>query len=461
MRVFSLGKKAGMFRVKRVTDNSVVLGISLALLVIMVAAIGATVWLVAEIHKEQRAIQQIVVGGAAKDIERLGTLPGELRWQFVFTVLILLVLIVAGGALAFVVRAYLKNLTSLREIKILAGDILASMDQGVLTTDQEGEITSVNARAQKLLGVDFDCVGRRLDEICQNGQPLAGLSRDVLKSGKVQYDRDFSVTRNGHPVQLRAECHLLRGADDEVVGTVVHIRDVTERLHIEERMRRMERLMGLGTLAAGLHHEIKNPLTALSLHVQLLEERLEGHTNDDTSENLGVLKTEVTRIAGVLESFRDYASVERINRTDTDIVGLVRQTVELIRPQAQQKGLQIAVLAPEEGLVTMSADAIRLEQVLLNLVMNAFDAMQAGGTLSLAVIAQDEKITIEVSDTGHGIPDNVRARIFDPYFTTKSNGSGMGLAVCDKIIRQHGGQIDVEAGASGATFRISLPVDDH
>ncbi len=448
-----------MFRVNRAAENPAVLWITVGLLLVMVLATAATVWLVAEVRKEQRAIQQIVAGGVTEDIERLGTLPGEVRWQFLLTVLVLLVLIVAGSGLLFVARAYLQSLSSLREIKMLAGDILASMDQGVITTDRQGRITSVNPRGEDLLGVDFDCVGHPIEDICPHDPPLAQASRDVLRSKEAQFDRDFTVTRNGHVVQLRAECHVLRDTNDDLLGTVLHIRDVTERMLIEERMRRMERFMGLGTLAAGLHHEIKNPLSALSLHVQLLEERLGVKADDDTGEILGVLKTEVTRIAGVLESFRDYASIDTLNQAETDIPTLVRQTVELMRPQAEQQGVRIEVSVPATGLSPIRADATRLEQVLLNLVINALDEMRGGGTLSLAVAADQGKITIEVADTGRGVPDNVRARIFDPYFTTKSDGSGMGLAVCDKIIRQHGGQIDVDSGSSGATFRISLPVD--
>ncbi len=286
--------------------------------------------------------------------------------------------------------------------------------------------------------------------------------RKCCAAGKPLRDQDFTVTRNGHVVRLRADCHVLRDNRDDVMGTVLHIRDVTEAMLIEERMRRMERFMGLGTLAAGLHHEIKNPLSALSLHVQLLEERLEGQADDEVAENLNVLKTEVTRIAGVLESFRDYASFDKLNRVETDIVGLVRQTVELVRPQAQRQAVQIRTELPERGIPTLLADSSRLEQVVLNLVLNALDEMRDGGTLSLSVTQhENQQVVVAVGDTGHGIPENIRSRIFDPYFTTKSDGSGMGLAFCDKIIRQHGGQIDVHTGSSGTVFNISLPVDHN
>jgi two-component system nitrogen regulation sensor histidine kinase GlnL len=242
-----------------------------------------------------------------------------------------------------------------------------------------------------------------------------------------------------------------------VAGTVLNIRDVTESMLIEERMRRMERFMGLGSLAAGLHHEINNPLSALLLHVRLLEERLNGNADEEIAETLGIIKTEVTRIVGVLQSFRDYASIDKLSRAPTDVVSLVQQTMELVRPQANQQQVRMDI-EWNSSTPRISADASRLGQVLLNLVLNALDEMPHGGKLGLRVDCSNHDIHIDVEDTGRGIPDNVRARIFDPYFTTKNHGSGMGLAFCDKIVREHGGQIDVMTGRSGTVFRVVLPI---
>lgn len=449
-----------MFRVKGTAESRGVLWATIGLLVFLMAATGVTVWLVLEINKEQKAIDEIVAGGFADDIERLGTLPGEVRWQFRFTIIVLIVLVVAAVVLGFIVRAYLKSQTALREIKVQAWHILASTDQGVMTTDCERQITSVNPQALILLDVDLTCVGGPLENLCDEGPALDEVSRQVLESGEPRRDRRFTATSNGHPAQLRAECHVLRDTDHQVLGTVWHIRDVTKELLIEERMRRMERFMGLGTLSAGLHHEIKNPLSALSLHVQLLEERLEGTADDEVAENLGVIKTEVTRILRVLENFRDYASLDQLNAVETDIAELVKRTVDLMRPKAEQQNVRIELGLPSGGDSRTIADSARLEQVLLNLVLNSLAEMPSGGKLGLSVTCEDGMICITVSDTGRGIPANIKSQVFDPYFTTKSDGSGMGLAVCDKIIRQHGGQIDMETGRTGTVFRLSLPVDE-
>lgn len=448
-----------MFRAKRVAESPALFLTSIGLLVAIVAATGVTVWLAYEVRKEHLAITALLDTGDVEAAERLGTFPGELRWQFVFSLLVLGVLLASAVVLVFVLRAYLASQESLVKTKRLAWDILASMDQAVLTTDCDGRITSLNPRCYDLLGIEPDLVGQPLEQACPDGASVAELSRIVLRLAQPEFDHDFSVVRNGQTKRLRAECHVLYDVNDLVLGTVLHVRDVTERVLIEDRMRRMERFLGLGSLAAGLHHEIKNPLGALSLHVQLLEEGIAADASDDVAEHLGVLKTEVTRIGGVLESFRDYASSEVLSQSETDVLQLVQRTTDLIRPNAERQGVRVILRRCERTIPFIHADPARLEQVMLNLAMNALKAMRDGGELSFSVSGHEKGVMIEVVDTGHGIPDTVLPRIFDPYFTTKNEGSGMGLAICDKIVRQHGGQIHCETDPSGTIFRISLPVD--
>ncbi len=446
-----------MFRVSRESRDPRILRAALGLLIAIVAATGLNLWTLAEVRKEQAAFADILQGGVAQDIQALGTLPYEVEWQFFFTILVLLVLVVAAIVLVLIVRAYLNSQQSLHEVMLLAWDILASMDQGVITLDTEGLVTSVNPSGQHLLGMSADWYGRPLRDVCSSGERLARASREVLASGTAQDDVACTVMLNGHAAQLNAECHTLRGTDDAIRGTVLHVRDWTERIFMEERMRRMERFMGLGSLAAGLHHEIRNPLSALSLHVQLLEERLADQADEEVAQNLSVIKTEVDRIIGVLESFRDFASIDRLQLAKTDPTALLQQMLDLVRPRAQQQQVEIRFSPPSSPLPALEADRAKLEQVLLNLIVNALEAMPTGGLLTVSLAARDGRVVLDLADTGRGIPENIRSRIFDPYFTTKSQGSGMGLAYCDKIIRQHGGQIDVETSLAGTTIHVSLP----
>jgi signal transduction histidine kinase len=236
---------------------------------------------------------------------------------------------------------------------------------------------------------------------------------------------------------------------------------VTERILLEERMRRMERFIGLATLASGLHHEIKNPLTALSIHIQLLEESLANPKSGDVDELVGVLKTEVCRLNGVLESFRSFANLQHLTIQPTDALEVVEHALRLIRPQATEQRVTIALLHPEKELPTVPLDAEKFEQVLLNLVINALEAMPAGGHLTVAATVVDGELRVSVQDSGPGIPPEIRPNLFQPYFSTKDRGSGMGLALSEKLISQHGGRIDYRTGSDGTTFDIAIPLEQR
>jgi PAS domain S-box-containing protein len=317
-------------------------------------------------------------------------------------------------------------------------------------------VTSVNPRAGELLGLDFDAIGRPLAEVCVD-VGLEQLSCMTLRTRQPSPERDFAVSQTGSRQRLRAKCYLLKDATGACPGTLLIVRDVTERVLMEERLRRMERYMGLGTLAAGLHHEIKNPLGALSLHIQLLEEKLEDSADEGPVEHLSIVKTEAARISEVLETFRDFASVERLDQQATDLGPLIEQAQRLIAPQADRQNVRVQVGLQEGPAIRADVDAARTEQVVLNLLLNSLDEMSDGGDLTLRLMADKQNAYIEVEDTGPGIPEGVQSRVFDPYFTTKSRGSGMGLAISQKIMQQHAGDIDFESGPEGTVFRLTIP----
>jgi signal transduction histidine kinase len=224
-------------------------------------------------------------------------------------------------------------------------------------------------------------------------------------------------------------------------------------------MRRLERFIGLASLASGLHHEIKNPLTALSIHVQLLEESLnDPGRGAEVDEIVGVLRAEVCRLNGVLESFRTFADLPRLNVRPSDGLAVVEKAIRLIRPQAAEQGVTISLLHPRTEPPPVPLDAEKFEQVVLNLLINALEAMPGGGELTVRVRAEPGEFVVEVQDRGPGILPEVQPHLFEPYFSTKARGTGMGLALSEKFISQHGGSIDYTTGPGGTTFRVALPV---
>ncbi len=445
-----------MFQALRSDESRHQLWITIATLVSIATAMAVTFWIILEIQQEQAAIDEMLRIGAPNIAGRLQLISEKLRWQLPFTVLVLVVLIGAATTRVAITQAYAVSQQSLRDTKTLAWHTFASIDQGLITTNIEGVVTSANPEAHDLLGQESEFVGKPLQEVCVEGNPLAEITQRVLSSGEAEHDQDFALPRRGYLLRLRAHCNLLRNEGNQVSGVVLHVRNVTERYLIEQQLRRMERYIGLGSVVASLHHEINNPLSALALHLQLLEERLSVQDDAEVKDTMRVLKTEIGRITGVLNGFREYASVLTLNREATDLGRIVRKTIDLIRPQAERQRVRITtnIAADQECL---RADPALLEQVLLNLVLNALEAMRNGGELQIDVKYEAAEVILSVKDSGAGIPPDLQSRIFDPFFTTKEHGSGMGLAFCDKNVREHGGQINCETSDAGTLFQVTLP----
>ena len=433
-----------------------------SLLALSVAAFAVTVWVMVDFLREQEIVHQLIGQLPPEAASAAAELEGELRWQFRLSILVVLNLVATAFAVVLLARANRSTRVSLRNIKAQAADILSSMDLAVITTDVGGTVTSINRRGIELLALEGDCVGRPLSNLSE-AIWLEEFRQATQAGDDSSATRDFPYSINNSIRILRAFCQPLRNHEQEEIGNILQLRDVTERALMDERLLRMERYMGLGSLAAGLHHEIKNPLAALSLHVQLLEEELtSAATSNEVHEMLSVIRTEVARVGGVLENFRDFASLGRLNLTQVDLATLIDRQIRLIGPQAKQQQIAVTVELPDEPLPPLNSDRVRLEQVLLNLLINAMEAMPDGGKLTVRcseTAALDMvAVRIEVLDTGPGVPESIQDCILDPYFTTKSDGTGMGLALCDKIMRQHHGQLEFRSSNSGTVFELTLPV---
>lgn len=423
------------------------------LLLLSAAALAVTLWIMFDFLKEQEIVAGLIKQLPQDSINSAETLAGELRWQFRLAILVVLNLIVTGIAVQLLWKAYRSSEQSLMQIKALASDILTSVDQAVITTDLTGRITSLNRRGFEILGINEDLVGQPLQAISSK-LPIASFWE---KAHRVP-GRNLSEKLSPEPPEaFRANFHPLRNHQDAIIGSVIQLRDITEQSLTEDRLRRLERYTGLGSLAAGLHHEIKNPLAALSLHVQLLDEQMQDDESQETQETIGIIRSEVNRVGGVLENFRDYASVDKLHKTEVRVSDLVKSQINLIRPQADARSIEIKLVHSKELESKVLVDYVRMEQVLLNVFVNGMESMPEGGTLSIRVVQSEKKLTIRIADTGPGISESVQKRIFDPYFTTKSNGTGMGLALCDKIIRQHDGTIELSTSARGTSFEIIIP----
>ncbi len=417
-----------------------------------------TIWIMYDFLREEMIVRELLGELENEALQSARWLVTELEWQFRLTVLVVLNVVVMGIAIAFLWRAYQSSQESLRGFKALAGYILDSIDQAIITTDKNGAITSINSQGLEMLKLETDYVGCPLSSL-GSAIPLETFYQQWIENRQnisQDYNPNQSISDNKRV--WRTHGQALLDANEKQIGFLIQIADVTQRLLMEDQMRRMERFMELGSIAAGLHHEIKNPLTALSLHIQLLDEHLNDFSpNEEVGKMLNVIKTEIFRVGDVLERFRDFASIERLKLAPVNLSALIQHQLNLISPHADQQSIDIQLQGFDQSEYKILADGGRLEQVLLNLLLNGLQAMPTGGTLTVSKSVDDDSCIIEISDTGNGIPREVQDKIFEPYFTTKTNGTGLGLALCEKIIGQHNGRLGFQSSPAGTTFRLILP----
>jgi two-component system NtrC family sensor kinase len=242
--------------------------------------------------------------------------------------------------------------------------------------------------------------------------------------------------------------------------------DVTVRVEAIHAMNRAEKLAAVGRLAAGIVHEINNPLATIAACAESLEQRVEEgsfekcDSIDDLSEYLGLIKSEAFRCKTITTDLLDFSRVRAGERSPADVADIVRSAANLVSHQKRGTNI-LQEIDVEPDLPPISADAGQIQQAVIALATNAIDAMPEGGTLTFRAAARGSRIIIEVADSGHGIPQEDVSKIFEPFFTTKpvGQGTGLGLAVCYGIVAEHGGRISVRSTpGKGTTFSIFLPV---
>jgi two-component system sensor histidine kinase PilS (NtrC family) len=248
---------------------------------------------------------------------------------------------------------------------------------------------------------------------------------------------------------------LLRDEREEVSGVICAFQDLTRIRMMEEQVRRSDRLAAVGELAAGVAHEIRNPLASMSGSIQLLAEelRLEG----EGRELMDIVKREIGRLNAIITDFLQYANPRPPQLRATPVLDLVHETVAMLR-QARGGDWRIAVEPGVAGELRAVADPQLIRQVFWNLSLNAVEAMPRGGDLAIAVERRGGEVTVAFADTGVGIPPAELQRIFTPFHSTKEGGTGLGLAVVFRIVEAHGGRVEVESEPGrGTTVRVALP----
>ncbi len=286
---------------------------------------------------------------------------------------------------------------------------------------------------------------------------MADFAKKTILEEDTVLERDFPVeVKNTYRIISVSIMPLVQNG--QIRGTILFSEDITEKRKNEAKLKRAENLASLTTLAAGVAHEIKNPLGAMSIHMQLLRKTLAGTENQKIGRYLDVMDEEIERLNRIVVDFLFAVRPMNIEPIKDNLNDLVHEVLELIKPEIAQYGINLdAHLDPAIPMILM--DRRFIKQALINLLKNSIAATPEGGYIRVTTGLSDEGTVLTVADSGRGIPKEYIGKIFEPYFTTKENGTGLGLTLTYKIIKEHGGDISVLSEPGKETkFTITLPV---
>lgn len=356
--------------------------------------------------------------------------------------------------------------------------IFNTIQEGIIVTDLAGRIVYLNAAAADFFALDHEeSIGELLAErvrgldwntlVAHDGQPGKTVSRDM--------EVFYPVNRylNFYAVPLNVE-NTRRGGggttatvSEERFGYAMIVRDITESRRSAQETLESERLNALTLLAAGVAHEIGNPLNSLTIHLQLMERRLRklpvecGRERAHLEESVRVARDEIRRLDFIVSQFLRAVRPQALATQREDVNAVVRESVSFLEREIHDRDILVEMdLAP--NLPPLEIDRDQVKQAFYNVIRNAFQAMKTGGILRITSALEGDYVAVVFTDTGGGIPQESMGRVFEPYWTTKSGGTGLGLLIVRRIVRAHGGEIELQSDAGrGLTFTIRLPHGDR
>ncbi|MCL2186273.1 MAG: ATP-binding protein [Treponema sp.] len=350
-------------------------------------------------------------------------------------------------------------ISAINQISLLE-TVSDSIDVGILVCDEEYNLVMVNKCAQRLIPLNYT-EGEQIWSSIMDDHIVECLKEILLNADRVT-DKEIDFDHKGRSRLISVNVVPLV-QDKFVKGSLIYLEDITEKRKEESRLRRAENLASLTTLAAGVAHDIKNPLASISIHLQLLQKYLAKNNENDEKNNryIEVLKEEVERLNRIVVDFLFAVRPMNMELRKSDINKLISQLIDFVGLELEQSKILI-LLELDEDLPKILMDERYMKQVMLNLVTNAKAAMPEGGVLTIATNCFDNEVRISVCDTGIGIGKEYLEKIFEPYFTTKEAGTGLGLTQVYKIIKEHQGEITVDSEpGTGSDFRIILPVPQN
>ena len=341
-------------------------------------------------------------------------------------------------------------------LKDFSENIVESLTVGVLAVDLEGTVEAWNSKMEQLIGVSRgDAVGKPLDQLLPQELALEIEARGDQEQITGIYKHRYH--HQGRAVVLNVSITPLVGKSGEHIGRLLLFDDVTQRERLEEQMSQTEKLTSLGLLAAGVAHEVNTPLAVISNYIQMLAKQMP--EEDPRHTIIDKIVKQTFRASEIVNNLLNFSRTGSSELGDVDLNRVVEETLSLVAHPLKTSQIQV-VKRLTEGIPAVRGSANKLQQVFLNLFLNARDAMPTGGMLEIRTGCHNGSVEVEVADTGNGIPREYIHKIFDPFFTTKpgGRGTGLGLSVSYGIIKEHSGKIDVRSTPGrGTSFHVEFP----
>ena len=383
----------------------------------------------------------------------------ELVTMFLNAATLLVVAIVAGG-LGERYRATRQELETrqrdLRDLQAFKDLIFQSAGTGLIALDRAYQITAFNRAAEEITGVpSAQAIGRSWSALIGASVPLASIEATIDGNPRASMRHETALRRpDGSTVPVRMTFSALQSGEGERLGLISACEDLSAIRAMESRMRQADRLATVGRMAANIAHEIRNPLASLTGAIEVLTSP---HTAEDSRERLSqIVARESERLNHIIKNFLEYARPAPLSITIFDVAAAAEEVLLLLEHRASPGSLKVIREFPPALL--WPVDGQQFRQILWNLCLNAVEAMPEGGELRVAAAVRGGTLEITVTDTGEGIAAGDVSHVFEPFFSTKSEGTGLGLALVHRVVQEHGGEIDVRSSPGlGTTFTLTLP----
>jgi PAS domain S-box-containing protein len=334
--------------------------------------------------------------------------------------------------------------------------IMANLQDGLMLFTGDSHVVLVSASVERFLGRPRrELLGRTVREIFSSDSVFGALMLDAFQHRRPVIQREME-SPNGKRVQVSLD--FIQEEGGMQIGALLTMRDAESVRRIEDEIEMSRRLSASGRLTRGVAHEVKNPINAIVLHLQLLQSKLH-QVDPDTRRHMDIIGSEIHRLDRVVQILVDFTRPRELHLEETDLRRVLEDVVALAAPDAGQHAVNIVHELPSEPLF-VKVDADFLKQAILNVVINGVQSMPQGGTLTVSARREEEVVVTEIQDQGGGIPADVQDKIFELYFTTKKGGSGIGLAQTYQIMQWHYGSLDFESVmGEGTKFRLRLPLE--